>query len=463
MRNIPLYELLKKSSCEAALRIFVVIGSGAILLNVVQRSALAAQPNILLIVSDDQGWNDIGYHNSKIRSPHLDKLARTGVELDRHYVMPQCTPTRVALMTGRYPSRYGLHCCQASNERAFPVGTLTLARMLKQVGYATGMSGKWHMGSKPEWGPNHHGFQYSHGSLTGAVGMYDHRYRLKSPFANTWHRNHQPLQEEGHVTDLTAAEATRWIESHQSDQQPWFFYVPFHAVHTPLVERDEKWRNINAHFKSPDRRLFAAAVSHMDDAVGRMVEALDRTGQRERTLIIFTSDNGAQVNHAGNAYPPPDPKLKQFSSNKPLRGSKTQTYEGGYRVPALVNWPAKLPPRKVTQPLHVVDWMPTLANLVGFDSQATAKWDGQDAWPQLSDASTEEHERLIYIAWGGRRQRESLHRGNWKIVRNSGKTWELYNLADDPNETKNLSDTNREVLQSLLASYRAEREKDAER
>ena len=419
----------------------------------------AKSPNILLIVADDLGWNDIGYHNSEIRTPNLDELARNGVELDCHYVQPQCTPTRVALMTGRYPSRFGLHCCKASNELAFPFGTPTLASRLRAAGYATGMSGKWHLGSKPEWGPNHFGFEHSHGSLTGAVGMYDHRYRLDSPFATTWHRNHEFIKEEGHATDLTTKEAVRWIESHGNTDEPWFFYVPFHAVHTPLVENDANWLELNEHIQMPDRRLYAAAVSHMDDAVGKMVSALKQTGQLDSTLIIFTSDNGAQVDHGGNAYPPPDPKLHNFSSNAPLRGKKTQTFEGGFRVPAFVNWSGKLKPRKVGEPIHAVDWMPTLVNLVGesMDQQPT---DGIDIWPLLTGEKLKLGPRTIYTVWGDKRQREALRHGPWKIVRNGGKRWSLYNLDDDPYETNDLRDTKQVRLQSLMEHYRAEQKKD---
>jgi arylsulfatase A-like enzyme len=424
-------------------------------------SAAWAAPNILLIVSDDQGWNDVGYHNSEIRTPHIDALAKTGVELDCHYVQPQCTPTRVALMTGRYPSRFGLHCCEASNDEAFPVGTLTMARMLREAGYDTGMSGKWHLGSKPQWGPNHHGFDSTHGSLAGAVGMYDHRYRIDSPYAVTWHRDGEFIEEEGHVTDLTADETVRWIRSHTSTSRPWFFYVPLHAVHAPLVEREERWHALNAHIKADDRRLYAAAVSHMDHAVGRMVEALDQTGQRQRTLILFTSDNGAQVHHGGNAYPPPDPKLTNFSSNKPLRGTKTETYEGGYRVPALVNWPAKLAPRKVTAAMHAVDWMPTLARLVGADADPSPRWDGQDVWPRILGEEDGGDDRTFYIVWGSGRQREALRHGDWKIVRNRGPEWELYHLARDPYEQHNLRQDQPEVFESLWSLYLAERAKDA--
>jgi len=435
---------------------------GALLPNDLLRACESPRrPNLLMIVADDLGWNDVGYHNPHMRTPRLDELARSGVRLDCHYVQPQCTPTRVALMTGRYPSRFGRHCCAASNEQAYPIGTLTMASLLKSLGYATGMSGKWHMGSKAEWGPKHHGFDYSHGSFAGAVGMYDHRYRLKSPYVKTWHRNHEPIEEEGHVTDLTAAEGVRWIEAHTDPDKPWFFYVPFHAVHTPLVERDPQWQEMNKHHKSADRQLYAAAVSHMDWAIGQMIDALQRTGQRQRTLVIFTSDNGAQVNHGGGAYPPPDPALKNFSSNHPLRGQKTEVYEGGFRVPALVNWPGVVGPRQVTAPLHVVDWLPTLAALLGYENDEDPLWDGRDVWATLQDKQVAADPRTFYIVWGTNRQRAAVRHGDLKILRNRGKQWEMYDLSQDPYETTNLAATQPEKLQELLKIYQQQRAKDA--
>lgn len=419
-----------------------------------------ARPNILLIVSDDQGWNDVGYHNAVLRTPNLDRLAETGTRLDCHYVQPQCTPTRVALMTGRYPSRFGMHCTHASNAQAFPLGTPTLASVLRSAGYATGMSGKWHLGSDPAWGPNHYGFDSSHGSLTGAVGMYDHRYRLNSPYAETWHRDHEPLEEVGHVTDLCTAEAVRWIEARAEGEEPWFFYLPLHAVHTPLVEGDPRWWRLNEHVEPFDRRLFAAALSHMDDGVGRVVEALDRTGQRERTLIVFTSDNGAQVRHGGDAYPPPDPALRDFSSNAPLRSEKTHVYEGGFRVPAFVSGAGVRSGTLCTQVLHAVDWLPTLAHVAGA-ALPEVPLDGQNVWDRL-DPDAAPVERTIYTVWGGGRQREALRHGDWKILhdRRDG-PWELYDLSGDPNEEEDLASTRPEMVEQLLAIYAAERARDA--
>ncbi len=328
-------------------------------------SLSASPPNIVLLLADDLGWGGVGYHNSEKRTPHIDALAKSGVEFHRHYVMPACTPTRVALLTGRFPSRWGTHCTQASNERALPPGTPTIASVLQAAGYDTALIGKWHLGSKPEWGPNHYGFDYSYGSLAGAVGPYDHRYRLTRPeFTTTFHRNQQFIDEEGHITDLTMQEAINWIE--QPRQRPFFLYVPFNAVHVPLAE-ESQWTDRNRQIAAADRRLFAAAVWHMDNAIGQIVAALDRTGKRGNTLVVFLSDNGGLTRHDGDEYPPPDPRLLNPQANYPLRGEKGQTYEGGIRVPAIANWPGVLSRRCVTAPVHAVDWL-AHAGRIGADT-----------------------------------------------------------------------------------------------
>ena len=418
------------------------------------RPVQADRPNVVIFVADDLGWADVGYHNPEMRTPNLDALVKTGVELDRHYVMPMCTPTRVALMTGRYPSRFGTHCTQASNKRALPMGTPTLASMFQAAGYDTALIGKWHLGSKPEWGPIHYGFAYSFGSLAGAVGPYDHRYRLTRPeFTRTFHRDHEFIEEAGHMTDLTAEEAGRWIERERD--VPFFLYVPFHAVHIPLVE-EQQWQDKNAHIDSPDRRLFAAATTHMDQAIGQVVAALDRSGTRENTFILFFSDNGALRNHVGGKYPPPDPALSNFSSNAPLRGHKTEAYEGGIRVPAVVNWPAELSPRVVETPLHAVDWYPTLARLIQPQESAEPNWDGVDVWNILTGETNQLAPRNLYWVTGERRKWVAVLRDDWKIVRRENNDWELFHLASDPNETKNLALDYPERLRCLIQQYECE-------
>jgi arylsulfatase A-like enzyme len=421
-------------------------------------SSAATKPNIILIVSDDLGWNDVGYHNPRMRTPELDRLAREGVQLDWHYVTTECTPTRVCLMTGRYPSRFGPHCTSASNDQAFPLGTPTLASVLKAAGYETAIVGKWHLGSNPEWGPNHYGFDHSYGSLAGAVGMHDHRYRLGSPFEKTWHRDLKFIEEAGHATDLVTAEAVRVIETKR--EKPLFLYVPFHSVHTPLVE-EQNYLDRVAHIGNADRRLYAAAVNHLDESIGRIVDALKKTGQLESTLIVFTSDNGAQVNHAGNQYPPPDPKLTRFSSNKPLRGKKTDVYEGGIRVPALVSWPGTLSPHACDAPLHAVDWLPTLANLAGTQVPADVPLDGLDVWSQVI-GKDKAAPRILYWSRGDGPQRVALRHGDWKLLRNGpNRPWELFNLADDPYEKSDLAAAQTDHVETLQALLQEEQAKDA--
>ena len=424
----------------------------------------AERPNVLMIVSDDQGWGDIGYHAADMRTPHLDRLAREGVELDCHYVQPQCTPTRVALMTGRYPSRFGSHCTQASGDHAYPFETLIMANMLGSLGYDTALIGKWHMGSRLEWGPNHHGFAYSYGCLDGAVGPLNHRYRKN---ALSWHRNGEFIEEVGHTTDLIAREAVQWLRR-ERDGKPFFLYLPFTAVHVPLVE-EQKWLDANAHIADPDRRLHAATVTHMDSAIGAVLAALDATGQRQNTLIIFTADNGGiHVAYKGGNYPAPDPSLKAgYSRNTPLRGGKGELFEGGMRVPAFVNWPAKLQPRKATTPMHAVDWMPTVAAVVGYKPEGNPQWDGQSVWPMLAGNAATSEPREFYWVWGVGRYWEGLRRGDWKIIRNNrtvktGATapWMLFNLADDPLETTDHAATKPQLVAELAACFTTHKAND---
>lgn len=416
---------------------------------------------MVFIVADDMGWADIGYHNAEIRSPNLDKLAKAGVELDCHYVQPQCTPTRVALMTGQYPTRISAENAQAHNEEAFPIGTQILPHLFKNSGYKTAIMGKWHMGCLEKWGPKHHGFDYSYGSYAGAVGMYDHRYRLNSdPYTITWHRNHELMEEEGHVTDLVMKEAVGYIEENKDN--PFFLYLPFHAVHTPLVEKDPKWDEMNSHIQWDDRRLMAAAVSHFDYAVGEIVKAIDDAGIRENTLIIFTSDNGAWRIHGGNTYPAPDPALNRFSFNYPLRGWKCDTYEGGMRVPAFVNWPAQLKPCKLNSPMHVIDWLPTISTLL--DTEKLDSWEGVDMWNSIKTGTENSDKREFYFVWGRNRIWEGLRYGNWKINRKKkGETyssWELYNLDNDPYESQDLALINSTVLKDLIKRFEKQKQSD---
>ena len=438
--------------------LFVIVSTTSPLLgDDIRDASIPRSPNIVLLLADDLGWADVGFHNPQMRTPRLDQLANLGVELDCHYVMPMCTPTRVALMTGRYPSRFGNHCTQASNEQALPFGTATLASVLHDAGYDTALIGKWHLGSRPEWGPNHYGFDYSYGSLSG-MAPYDHRYRLTRPeYTRTFHRNHEFIDEPGHTTDLTAREAIEWIR--RDRESPFFLYVPFHAVHVPLVE-EPQWLEANEHIESVHARLFAAAVTHMDDAIGQIVAAIEDEGLTQNTLILFLSDNGGLLEHRGGKYPPPDPPMPKLGSNAPWRGRKRELYEGGIRVPAIAAWPGHLKPCKITTPMHAVDWLPTLARLAGAVDSVPPEVDGRDVWGTMAGCQENQPARVFYWVVQEDRRWKAVRYAKWKIVRFGDEPWQLFDLVKDPQETNDLALQKPDVLQELLELYESEKVKD---
>lgn len=258
------------------------------------------KPNILFILADDLGWGDVGYHGSPIETPNIDRLASESVELDNHYVCPVCTPTRTSLMTGRHPGRFGKHATVPTNLPVLPDGYYTIASMLKDNGYATGLFGKWHLGSDVEFYPNKYGFDYSYGSLAGGVDPYTHLYK-RGPYSKTWHRNGELISQEGHATDLITNEAINWIKG---KEEPWFCYVPFTAVHLP-IRAPEKWidkysdkKYDSDHERDRSFKVYAAYTSHMDYCVGKFIETLKLMDSLDETIVIFASDNGATTKNA---------------------------------------------------------------------------------------------------------------------------------------------------------------------
>jgi arylsulfatase A-like enzyme len=420
-----------------------------------QRSAASQsskRPNIVFIIADDLGWADVGYHGSEIKTPNIDRLARQGVRFDQHYVAPTCTPTRVGLMTGRYPSRFGV--VSPAYGKIFDDDTITLAMALRSTGrrpgdsgYDTVIAGKWHMGSPPEYTPLKYGFNSSYGYFHGQIDPYTHLYKTG---VRSWHRNDQYLDEEGHVTDLITDEAIRVIISRRD--KPFFLYIAYSVPHYPLDELDE-WTSIYAEqIDQPSRRWFAASVTHMDYGIGRIVDALNRTGQRENTLIVFVSDNGGQKSwHSATQYKGRYASKPHtvLGNNHPLRGWKGEVYEGGIRVPAFANWPGVLKRRKVTSPVHIVDWMPTLCQLAEYSPKMNLNWDGRDIWPLIcgqtirsilrSSAAAKDEQEPRTFYWKTPRQ-SAVRRGDWKSVfSEDGKKVELYNLSADPLEKKDLA------------------------
>jgi arylsulfatase A-like enzyme len=345
-------------------RIPKVACAALVVLSMLPPSAHAGdeKPNLVLVMADDLGYGDVGWHGGPYKTPHLDKLAKEGVRLEQHYSLPVCSPTRSALLSGRFNSRFG--CTNPQNPRVFPFDTTTLAGALKSVGYETALVGKWHLGSKPEWGPQKYGFDHSYGSLAGGVTSYTHVYKT-GEFAQTWHRNGELIEEEGHVTDLLTKEAVRFVEKKRSG--PFFLYVPYTAVHLPIDEPKE-WLDLYAKETDLGVRQYGACVSHLDDGVVKILAALDRAGVRENTIVLFISDNGGSIDTQNNdpQYAGTHPTFKIPARNGTLRGKKGTVYEGGIRTPGIVSWPGRLKPRDELSPIHVADWFPTLAAVAGY-------------------------------------------------------------------------------------------------
>lgn len=411
------------------------------------------RPNIVFIIADDLGWADVGYHGSEIQTPNLDALAKQSICFEQHYVMPTCTPTRVGLMTGRYPSRYGV--LSPAYGKIFDDDTITLAEALKRSGYATSITGKWHMGSPPDHTPRKYGFDSSYGYFDGQIDPYTHHYKNGD---RSWHRNDQLVDEEGHATDLITNEAVRIIESNHAE--PFFLYVTYSVPHTPLNE-PEKWTAAyEGRIKDPSRKLYAASVTHMDYGIGRILESLGRKGLRENTLVVFSSDNGGQQNwsskteYEGHYANKPQMVL---GNNKPLRGWKGEVYEGGIRVPAMASWPGVLAPSSLSHPIHIVDWMPTLCSLVGYSTEKDLKWDGKDVWPLICTRADKTEPRVMY--WKTPNA-FAVRQGDWKLVVGKKKTnAELYDLAVDPYEKNDLASEHPErvkELKQLLATVSAQ-------
>jgi len=421
------------------------------------------RPNILYILVDDLGWGDVSYHGSPICTPNIDRLVQRGVELDYHYVNPVCTPTRVSLLTGRYPGRFGRHATVPSNPPVLPDGYYTLASMLRDAGYATGLFGKWHLGSDPQFYPGNYGFDHSYGSLAGGVDPYKHRYK-RGPHTHTWHRNGELLRERGHATDLISDEAIRWIEAQEG---PWFAYVPYTAVHTP-IRAPESWIDrywFHQHDYDPERdrsfKEYAAYGSHLDHAIGRLIETLKCLDQIHDTIVVFVSDNGASTANVSadtNLYPGWHEDMPRRGSNYPLRGTKGTVYEGGIRTPAAIMWQSHLPPGRLCAPIHIVDWMPTFAALLGRELPVDPRWDGTNVLSLITGKSTQSPDRSLY--WNLVHSRFAVRDGDWKLIhrlREDRTETELYHIAQDPLEERDVAAAHPEVvarLMRLLAEHR---------
>lgn len=439
-------------------------------------------PNIVLIVADDLGYGETGCQgNDEIPTPHIDSIAAGGVRFTNGYVTAAyCSASRAGFLTGRYQTRFGheFNPTGAHNEdptAGLPVGQVTLADRLHDVGYTTGLIGKWHLGGTAAYHPYRRGFDEFFGFLheghyfvpppyDGVVTML-RRKRLPGNQLGRWtsadgrmvygthmgrdepdydadnpiYRGGQPVVETEYLTDALTREATGFIA--RNADRPFFLYLAYNAVHSPLQGADAYMQRF-AGIDDIHRRIFAAMLSNMDDSVGHVLAALKQHQLNENTIVIFLSDNGG-------------PTRELTSSNAPLRGEKGSMYEGGLRVPFLIQWPGHIPAGTTYDPPVIsLDISATALQAAGARPADDA--DGVNLLPFLNGTSPKRPHSTLYWRTG---RKGALRHGDWKIVRNPGRgqsaTWQLYDLSKDVGEADDLSETAPAVRSDLIRRWEA--------
>jgi arylsulfatase A-like enzyme len=399
-------------------------------------SAAGKQPNIIHIVADDLGWKDVGFNGcADIQTPNLDKLAENGARFTQFYAQSMCTPTRAALMTGRYPFRYGLQTIVIPGPAGYGLDTneFLMPQCLKDSGYATAIIGKWHLGHADlKYWPKQRGFDYQYGAMIGELDYYTH----SDAGVLDWFRDNKPVKEKGYTTQLIGADAVKYINE-QSADKPFYLYLTFNAPHTPY-EAPEEYTGRYKNIEDPTRRIYAGMVSCMDDEIGKVLAALDKKGLRDNTLILFNSDNGGTRNAMFAGQMADLSKTKLPCDNGPYRDGKGTLFEGGCRVAACANWPGHVKPETVDGIIHVVDVYPTLAALAGASTANCKPLDGVNVWDTIAEGKPSPRTEVVYNV---EPFRGAVREGDWKLI------WRtliptsvgLYNLAEDPYETNNVA------------------------
>ena len=404
-------------------------------------------PNVLLIVSDDAGYADFGFHGGELfPTPRLDALASEGVQFGQAYVSASvCSPSRAGLLTGRYQQRFGHEHNFSGNsgpEVGLPVGETTLADALGAQGYHSIVLGKWHLGYGPDMHPNARGFDEFYGFLQGSRSFW----AIEGNERNRLQRDGVPVVESfEYMTQALADEAAAFVarRADADPDQPWFAYLSFNAVHTPMHALDGDLATIDAlpgaHALNPQRRDLAAMTVAMDRSIGTVLDALEAHGVADDTLVVFVNDNGGAWNNA--------------SSNAPLRGTKGTPYEGGVRVPMLVRWPGVMPPdTRYELPVSTLDVFATSVAAAGGELLPEPALDGVDLRPFVTGETAERpHEGLFWR----RRDNRAVRVLDWKLVSYDAGPVELYDLAHDPREQDDVSARHPSFVAQLEAVYAA--------
>jgi len=397
------------------------------------------KPNILVILTDDQGYHDVSYYGTKdIRTPNIDALTNDGLRFDNFYAnCPVCSPTRASLLTGRYPDRVGvpgvIRTYPEDNWGFLNPEAVTLPQQLKEVGYHTSLIGKWHLGLESPNTPNERGFDFFHGWLGD---MMDDYWKKRRHDINYMRRDQETIDPPGHATDIFTGWAVEYINEIAPKEQPFFMFLSYNAPHFP-VQPPESWlekvksRDPNL---SDKRAKLIAFIEHLDDGIGQVIEALKASGEYNNTIIVFSSDNGGL--------------LRDEANNGPYRDGKQSMYEGGLRVPTSVVWKARgvLPGTNTKYKSITMDLFPTLVEAAGGNNPIDLE--GKSFLPLLTGAKMNDADRPLYYVRreGGKRYGgltiQAVEINGWKLLQNSPfAPQELYNINHDPYETTNLADS----------------------
>jgi N-acetylgalactosamine-6-sulfatase len=413
----------------------------------------ATPPNLVLLVADDMGYGDLSsYGCPDIRTPNIDSIGRRGVRFTRFYAnAPECTPTRSAMLTGRYQQRVGgLECAigvgnvgryddaiwlQERDELGLPASEPTLGQILKRHGYDTACFGKWHLGYLDKFSPNRHGFDEYFGILGGNADYFTHREASGDHFL---YQNGRPVKRKGYLTELFVEDALSWLGKRSG--RPFFLYVPFTAPHTPVQGPKDAGKKIDeTNWNKGDRATYARMVESMDEGTGAILSQLQKIGAADNTIVVFLSDNGGYG----------------LSRNDPFRGRKSTVWEGGIRAPCLIDWPGVLSEGTTTDQVSLtMDLLPTILAATGAEAPAGRQFDGVDLLPVLR-GQKQPFSRTAFWRYKRRKTvRKAVRDGEMKYISESGEE-ELYNLAVDEQEQKNLLAESPAVVRDLKAKLAA--------
>jgi len=410
-------------------RLFLLLALPSLLISC-NRDMKQNPPNVIVILSDDQGWGDLSVSgNSNINTPNIDKLAETGVFFDRFYVCPVCSPTRAEFLTGRYHVRGGVYSTSAGGER-LDLDETTIAGVFKNAGYKTAAYGKWHNGMQPPYHPNARGFDDYYGFCSGHWGNY---------FSPVLEHNGKIVKGEGFIIDDLTNHGIEFIEKNK--ENPFFLYLPFNTPHSPMQVPDEYWdrfenKELKMRNRDPEQenvqhtKAALAMCENIDWNVGRVIQKLDELNLTENTIVVYFSDNGPNG----------------WRWNDGMKGRKGSTDEGGVRSPFFIKWPGKIQSgKKITAIASAIDLLPTLTHLAGIENHPGKPLDGVSLKPLLTEANPQWKDRYIFNHWG---KRTSVRSQKYRLD-SDGK---LFDMENDPGQNTNVAETYPETTQELTVA-----------